>query len=74
MPLKETRVVKNQLVTIIAKEQFSKDYRKIETFWTYSGIAGQKCVGGSMGAFDSVRMKPVAKARNRKSPLSLAGI
>jgi hypothetical protein len=59
---------------IIPKEQFSKDYCKTDDFWTYSGIAGQKCLRGSLNAFDSVRMTPAAKSRIHKTVLSHAGI
>ena len=59
---------------IIAKEQFSKDYCKTEDFWTYSGIAGQKCLRGSLNAFVSVPMTLAAKSRNHKTVLTHAGI
>jgi len=59
---------------IIAKEQFNKDCRNTEGFWTYSGIAGQKCLHGSPNAFVSVRMTPAGKSRNPKTVVAHAAI
>jgi len=67
MPPTETRVLENQLVTSWPKEQFSKEYCKTEEFWTYSGIAGQKCLHGSPNAFVSVRMAHGANQGNHKT-------
>jgi hypothetical protein len=74
MPLLETRVIENQLVMIIAKEQFNQDCCKTEDFRTYSGNAGQKCLHGSPNAFVSAKTTPAAISRNHKAVVSHAGI
>jgi len=48
---------------MIAKAQFYQDYCKTDDFWTYSGIAGQKCLHGSPNAFVSVSTTAAAKSR-----------